>query len=372
MVRLMGISTQYFDEFKTHFEIRPGHVFVKPAKDEPAFCVPSAEVAAYPYIILNPGMLCWVHVDIDLPKMPRPVDGETQALALQRTAFDPAPYGALNIPLPAFAVLSGKSFHLLWPLLRPLPPHPSPVSRRYYHDVRRNLMRALGGDIACGVHMIGAKNPFFVRHTAVKYPSGPCTLEALRLEAAPQDVPHWRQLDYDTGQRNCASFRAALAYFHRVGGASEDELAAFLADYQAGANTPPLPVEENWDIAKSIVRNGDIYKSRADRNYGVMGLPTLKGTDLPAEERRAAIRQRQGEGGRYSAEQRAAECRRIIADALAALVAEGRKVTGEVIARAAGVDVRTVRRHLIIRDGQATWKAVERQEGALLAEESAQ
>jgi hypothetical protein len=372
MVRLMGISTQYFDEFKTHFEIRPGHVFVKPAKDEPAFCVPSAEVAAYPYIILNPGMLCWVHVDIDLPKMPRPVDGETQALALQRTAFDPAPYGALNIPLPAFAVLSGKSFHLLWPLLRPLPPHPSPVSRRYYHDVRRNLMRALGGDIACGVHMIGAKNPFFVRHTAVKYPSGPCTLEALRLEAAPQDVPHWRQLDYDTGQRNCASFRAALAYFHRVGGASEDELAAFLADYQAGANTPPLPVEENWDIAKSIVRNGDIYKSRADRNYGVMGLPTLKGTDLPAEERRAAIRQRQGEGARYSAACRAAECRLAIAGAVEALKQAGQKITGEAVARAADVDVRTVRRHLIIRDGQVTWKAVERQEGALLAEESAQ
>ena len=352
----MGIPLKWFDAFRSHFEIRPGHVLVKSAKDEPAICVPSSEVAAFPYIILNPGMLCWVHIDIDLQKMPRPADGETPMQALQRTVFDPAPYEALNVPLPAFVALSGQSFHLLWPLLRPLPPHPSPKSRRFYHDVRRNLIRALGGDIACGVHNIAAKNPFFAGHLAVNYPAGPCSLEALRLDAAPQDIPQWRQLDYATGQRNCASFRAGLAFFHRLGAASVDEVVAFLVEFQAGSNAPPLDAEENKDIARSIVFNGERYKSRADRNYGAMRLPTLKGTELPVEARRAAIRQRQAEGGRYSAEQRMAECKRIIADALAVLMAEGRKVTGEAIARRAGVNVRTVRSHLTIRDGIATPK----------------
>lgn len=367
----MGISIQHFWEFRNYFEIRADGILVKEGKQEPVKIVPSERVAEFPYIVLNPGIYCWIHLDVDVQRMPRPVPGETPAQTLQRMAFDPAPYEELNIPLPAFAVLSRRSFHLLWPLLRPLPPHPSPISLRYYHDVRRNLIRALGGDIACGVQHIGAKNPFFTGHQAVRYESRPCVLEELLLDASPQDIPIWSALEYEGGQRNCASFRAALGYFCSLGGASVDELTAFIETYQAGKGVTPLSKPEIHDIAKSILRNGDRYRVRADRNYGVMGLPTLKGTDLPAEERRAAIRQRQGEGGRYSAEQRAAECRRIIADALAALVAEGRKVTGEVIARATGVDVRTVRRHLIIRDGQATWKAVERQEGVLLAEESA-
>lgn len=352
----MGIPLKQFGEFRGYFEIRPGHVFVKRAKDEAAICTPSANVAEFPYIMLNPGMLCWVHIDIDLPKMPRPFDGETQELALQRTAFDIAPYDALNIPPPAFTVLSGKSFHLLWPLMRPFPPHPSLESLRFYLDVRRYLMRALGGDIACGVNMIGAKNPFFTGHMAVNYPTGPCTLEALRIDATPQDMPHWHRLEYETGQRNCASFRAGLAFFHRLGGASVDEVLEFLIEFQAGSNAPALDLGENKDIAKSIVFKGERYKSRADRNYGAMGLPSLKGTGMPPEQLRSAIRERQGEGGRYAAEQRAAESRRIIGEAIKALESAGQKVTGETVARVADINIRTVRRHLVIRDGQTWWK----------------
>lgn len=370
----MGLPFQLFDQFRSHFEIRDGGVLVKDGKKEPARFVPSERVAEFPYIVINPGLFAWVHIDVDLnaQRMPHPAPGEDMKQALQWIAFDPAPYEALNIPLPAFSVLSGRSFHLLWPLLRPLPPHPSLKSRRFYHDVRRNLIRALGGDIACGTHMIGAKNPFFAGHTSVAYPVGPSSLEALRLDASPQDMPHWHRLEYESGQRNCASFRAGLAFFHRLGGASVDEVLAFLAEFQAGTNAPPLDLGENTDIAKSVVFNGERYKSRADRNYGVMGLATLKGTDLPAEERRAAIREHQAEGGRYAAEQRAAESRRIIVEAIKALESAGQKVTGEAVARAADVDVRTVRRHLVIRDGRAWWKLQERNQPKAVTEEQAQ
>lgn len=370
----MGLPLKYFDEFKSHFEIRPGGVLVKDGKQEPVHFVPSERVAEFPYLVINPGMYAWLHVDVDLTaqRMPRPAFGENAAQALKRVAFDPAPYEALNLSLPSFTVLSGRGFHLLWALARPLPPHPSLISRRFYHYVRRNLIRALGGDIACGAHMIGAKNPFFDGHLAVNYSAGPCALESLRLDASPQNIPHWHRLEYIRGQRNCASFRAGLAFFHRLGGASVDEILAFLIEYQTCSTEPGLDLGENTDIAKSIVFKGELYKSRADRNYGVMGLPSLKGTELPAQELRAAIHEHQAEGGRYSAEKRAAESRRIIGEALEALEAAGRKITGETIARAADVDVRTVRRHLTIRDGHACWKDQEQALTEAVTEEQGQ
>jgi len=130
---------------------------------------------------------------------------------------------------------------------------------RYFHDVRRRLVRAVGGDRACGIQNIAAKNPFFPGNTAVRYASGPCTLADLRLEPAPEDAPLWRTLEY-------------------------------------------------------------------------------------------------AEGTRYSARLRAEKCAEAIAVALDALALAGRKLTGQAIADAVGVGIRTVRRLLTIQDGCVAWK----------------
>lgn len=352
----MGLPLAHFEEFKRHFELYPGWILVKPAKDAPTIRVPSERVASYPYIGLNPGPYAWVHVDVDLQRLPDPGPGETPALALRRVAFDSAVYDDLNLPHPAFAVLSGRSYHLLWPLQCPLPPEPTKESLRYFHDIRRRLVRALGGDRACGVQNIAAKNPFFPGNTAVRYASGPCTLADLRLDASPQDTPFWQPLEYVEGMRNCASFRIALAYYHAQGGVPEDELVSRMEALQAGATDGPLSNPENEDIAKSIAQNGWRYKTRDERNYGAMGLPSLKGSGLPPTEMLAKIRSHQAEGGRYSADLRAKKCAAAIAGALDALAAAGRKLTGKAIAEEADVDVRTVRRLLTIHDGRVTWK----------------
>ena len=352
----MGLPLAYFEEFRRHFELYPGRILVKAAKDAPAHRVSSAQVAEYPYIVLNPGLYAWVHVDVDLPRMPAPAPGETPAQAFRRVAFDPAAYDELNLPHPAFAVLTGRGYHLLWPLKCPLPPEPTPESTRYYYDARRRLVRALGGDLACAVQLVAARNPFFPGNIAVRYASGPCTLGDLRQEATPQDAPFWRALEYEEGMRNCASFRAALAHFHGQAGVSKDEVVNWLEAYQAETGEEPLSGAENKRIAKSVIKNGWRYKTRDERNYGVMGLPSLKGTGLPAEEMCVEIRSRQAAGGRYSAGMRAKKCAESIAGALDALAAAGRKATGQAIADEAGVDIRTVRRLLTIHDGSVAWK----------------
>lgn len=352
----MGLPLVYFEEFRRHFEQSPGYILVKAAKDDVVYRVPSERVARFPYIGLNPGPYAWVHVDVDLQRLPEPAPGETPALALRRVAFDTAVYDELNLPHPVFAVLSGISYHLFWPLACPLPSEPTKESLRYLHDVRRRLVRALGGDRACGAQNIVAKNPFFPGNIAVRYASGTCTLADLRLEASPLDAPIWKAVEYIDGMRNCASFRAALAYYHKQDGVSEDELVSRLEVFQAGATDEPLSNPENEEIAKSIAKNGWRYKTRDERNYGAMGLPSLKGSGLPPEEMLAEIRSHQAAGGRYSAGLRAKECAAAIAGALDALSAAGRKVTGKAIAEEAGVDVRTVWRLLTIREGRVTWK----------------
>ncbi|WP_325644945.1 hypothetical protein [Humidesulfovibrio sp.] len=352
----MGLCLAYFEEFRRHFEQSPGYVLVKAAKDGPVYRVPSERVARYPYIGINPGFYAWMHVDVDLQRLPEPAPGETPALALRRVAFDPAVYDDLNLPHPVFAVLSGRSYHLFWPLKCPLPPDPTKESVLYFRDVHRRLVRAVGGDRACGIQNIVAKNPFFPGNTAVRYASGPCTLADLRLEASPLDAPIWHAVEYIDGMRNCASFRAALAYYQKQDGVSEDELVRHLEDFQGGATDGPLSNPENEDIAKSIVQNGWRYKTRDERNYGAMGLPSLKGSGLPPEKMLAEIRSHKAEGGRYSAGLRAKKCAAAIAGALDALASAGRKLTGQAVAEAAGVDVRTVRRLLTIHNGCVAWK----------------
>ncbi len=244
----MGLNVKYFEQWKRLFEVRKDTVKVKTAKSDPAEYVPSALLAEYPYIVVNSGRLNWVHIDVDLPSGLPNADGETPQLMLKRIAFDPAPYDELNIPFPAFSVLSRRSFHLAWPLFRSLPHVPSARAWNFYRDTRLKLALALGGDFACPSNSVSMKNPFYDGHFATTYPTAPCRLADLLVDRIlPPRAAFLEEITYETGQRNLATFRAALEYSSAHPGASYERLLDFIESFQA-----------NWAIvgATGIDDNG--------------------------------------------------------------------------------------------------------------------
>ncbi len=352
----MGIEKDLFKEYREHLEIRPGGILVKKAKDEPEQFAPSEDIANYPYIVLNRGKIHWVHIDVDrLPSQFEDIGMRAQAI--RWAAFDPERFDALNIPYPTFSVLSGTSVHFLWPLSCPMSPRPSKKSLLYYLDVRRNLTLAVGGDTACPAIGVAAKNPFFGKHLAQRYPTRPCALADLRVEGVTSGRSAiLAPVVYEKGQRNYATFRAALKHFRLRPGVTAEELMAFIEVFQAEWAASPLSTGENRGIVASIIRNADRYRIRADRDYGAMRLPSLKGTGLPPEQMLAAIRERQAVGAKFSAARRSAKKKEAVALAVASLMAGGQKITGEAIARRAGVTVRFVWKCISLRQGLVTWK----------------
>jgi len=352
----MCLDAVQFGEFKYLFELRPGHVLAKTAKDEPEGIVCSERICEFPYIVLNRGCIHWLHIDIDFP-LPSPGFGETSGEALQFQAFDVAQFDVLNIPPPVFSVLSGRSVHHFWALAKPLPPCPSKKSLLYYLEVRRRLIVAIGGDLACAAIGVAAKNPFFKRNHAVRYPTAPCALGALRVDG--ETLPRAAALEfipYEQGQRNHATFLAALKHYCSRQGVTAEELNAFIESFQATWPAPPLTSGENRGIIMSILQNAGRYRVRADRNYGVMGLPTLKGSGLQPDKMLAAIRHRQAEGARYSVSQHVAKKTAALELAITSLGREGQKLTGEKIAAHAGVSLAYVRKRLRLSEGVVTWK----------------
>lgn len=352
----MGLDVKYFEKWKRLFEVRKDTVKVKTAKSDPAEYVPSARVAEFPYIVINSGRLNWVHIDVDLPPGLTVVDGETTQLMLQRIAFDPAPYDELNIPYPAFSVLSRRSFHLAWPLLRSLPHEPSVRAWNFYRNARCKLALALGGDLACPSNSVSMKNPFHDRHFVQQYPTSPCRLGDLVVDGIlPARAAFLEEISYETGQRNLATFRKALEYSQAHPTASYEQLLDFIERFQANQTDPPLPRSENQGIAASIVRNRH-YRVRAQRDYGAMGLHTLRGTGLPPEQMLAAIRQRQSEGAKFSCARRASRKKAALQRAIAELESEHTRITGQLLACRAGVSLAYVWKNVRIPDGIVTWK----------------
>ena len=352
----MGLNVKYFEQWKRLFEVRKDTVKVKTAKSDPAEYVPSALLAEYPYIVVNSGRLNWVHIDVDLPSGLPIADGETPQLMLKRIAFDPAPYDELNIPFPAFSVLSRRSFHLAWPLFRSLPHVPSARAWNFYRDTRLKLALALGGDFACPSNSVSMKNPFYDGHFATTYPTAPCRLADLLVDRIlPPRAAFLEEITYETGQRNHATFRAALEYSSAHPGASYERLLDFIESFQANQTDPPLPRAENKGIVASILNNRH-YRVRAHRNYGAMNLPTLRGTGLPPEQMLAAIRERQSKGAQFSCALRVSRKRAALRDAVAAMETEGKRITGGELATMAKVSIAYVRKSVRISDGVVSWK----------------
>lgn len=352
----MGLDVKYFEKWKRLFEVRKDTVKVKTSKSDPAEYVPSARVAEFPYIVINSGRLNWVHIDVDLPPGLPVAEGETPQLMLKRIAFDPAPYDELNIPYPAFSVLSRRSFHLAWPLLRSLPGEPTLRAWNFYRDTRLKLALALGGDFACPSNSVSMKNPFYDKHFAATYPTAPCRLADLLVEGIlPPRAAFLEEIAYETGQRNLATFRAALEYASNHHGASYERLLDFIESFQANQTDPPLSRTENQGIVASILNNRH-YRVRAHRDYGAMNLPTLRGTGLPPEQMLAAIRERQADGAKFSCARRVSRKKAALQNAISVLEAENTRITGQVLACRAGVSIAYVRKSVRIAGGVVDWK----------------
>jgi hypothetical protein len=352
----MGLDVKYFERWRRLFEVRTGTVKVKANKSYPAEYVPTAQVAEYPYIVINSGRLNWVHIDVDLPPGLPVADDETPQLMLKRIAFDPAPYDHLNIPYPAFSVLSRRSYHLAWPLLRSLPREPSARAWNFYRNTRGKLALALGGDLACPSNSVSMKNPFYDRNFAQRYPANPCHLADLLVDGIlPARSAFLEEIAYETGQRNLATFRKALEYSQAHPGASYEQLLDFIESFQANQTDPPLPRAENQGIVASILSNRH-YRVRAQRNYGAMNLPTLRGTGLPPEQMLAAIRERQSKGAQFSCALRVSKKSAALRDAVAAMENEGKRITGGELAARAKVSIAYVRKSVRISDGVVSWR----------------
>jgi len=352
----MGLDVKYFERWRRLFEVRTGTVKVKARKSYPAEFVPTDQMVEYPYIVINSGRLNWVHIDVDLPPGLPVVDGETSQLMLQRIAFDPAPYDELNIPYPAFSVLSRRSFHLAWPLLRSLPGEPTLRAWNFYRDTRLKLALALGGDFACPSNSVSMKNPFYDEHFAATYPTAPCRLADLLVDGIlPTRAAVLEEIAYETGQRNLATFRAALEYSSAHPGSSYERLLDFIESFQANQTDPPLPRTENQGIVASILNNRH-YRVRAHRNYGAMNLPTLRGTGLPPEQMLAAIRERQADGAKFSCARRVSRKKAALQNAITAMENEGKRITGDELAARAKVSIAYVRKSVRVSDGVVSWK----------------
>jgi len=309
----------------------------------------TAELFNYPFVTINRHRYNAVNIDVDdvLP-------GEQYFLP----GLDRSTYQGAGLPLPNLAVqTSGARVQAFWLLDRPLPRNASPSSWQYYTDVRARMNAALNGDFACNPR--GAvRNPFYLGHKVVKFHEG-------RTELAKLNVPvkldaktyQYHSRDYYTGNRNRATFNFALQYYkERQGQITQEELLRQVQAFQNLADAPALPLQENKLIVRSIARNADKYKVRANRNYGAMNLPAVDWGSMTAQERQAEITARQRQGAAYTSKGKARSARQRLEWAVEDLQGQGEPLTYARIARAAGVALNTAKAHVQLATDGPKWK----------------
>lgn len=338
-----------FCRYSQYLSTKQGVFAVKPAKDAPVRYVSKKDVSEHPYIILNSNTIWWVHLDIDLTVQ---YDAEEIHPAFDITIFDDA-----NLPLPIFSVLSGNSYHLAWLLSKSLPAKPSPRSFSFFHDVRRRLILHLKADGASPAVNVACKNPFYKKHKAVHFDSQAASLEDLNLDEKLPSHGTLVSVEYSRGQRNHATFRAALRHFKKQEEkVSLDDLLAFIDSFQQGQTAPPLRRAENVSIARSVIRNGRRYKTRANRNYGAMGLNKPDWATMTPAERKQEIINRKKAGANYTHALRQTNTKERIEKAIQSITSEGQRITAKAIAGRSELSAKTVGSYIKTKNGKVLWK----------------
>lgn len=336
----MGEAARVLPELSDCFSARRGEkpFLAKKGKRDSLSYVAAPELEHYPYIAINQRDFRIVHVDVDSID----VSGEP----LLEPAFDIQTYDDLNIPWPNFTVISsGHRFHAFWVLERSIPRSATFRSISYFHDVRTKLIYSLGGDPACNV--AGAvRNPFFAKANVRELSRKPYRLADLNLDIKVDAKTYetYRSL-YQQGTRNCATFRAALGFYKEHHGQVEfDELVTWIQTFQGlYPGVDPLPLSEVRWIAGSVVKNGWRYRTRADRNYGIMGFSPLDCSGMEEKERLDAIRTRQKIGAAFVHNLRRQGTIDKMTAAWGAITGEGQVPTQKAVAERAGVSLRTVK-----------------------------
>lgn len=336
----MGEAAQVLPELSNYFSARRGEkpFLAKKVKYDPLVSVAAPELGEYPFIAINQRSLRIVHVEVDSID----VSGEP----LLEPAFDIQTYDEFNIPWPNFAVISsGHRFHAFWILERSLPRSATFCSMSYFHDVRAKLICALGGDPACNIS--GAvRNPFCTKAKVCEFTRKPHRLADLNLDikVSAKTYEKYRSL-YQSGSRNCATFTAALGFYREHQGRVEfEELVTWIKTFQGlYPGVDPLSHIEVRSIAASIVKNGDRYRSRANRNYGRMGLQAVDYSEMDKEERLSMIRSRQSAGAAWVHDQRRRGTIDAMVAAWEAVTREEQVPTQKTVAEKAGISLRTVK-----------------------------
>jgi len=324
---------------------------VKKWKSAPVEFVPWALVPSYPYLVLNTTSIRWIHIDVDL-------EPGWERLGFH-PAFDSEIFDQYSLQFPNWSVHSKNSFHMIWRLRRSFPLVGSAVSMAFLYDVRRKILEALNGDSSCPVRNVSFKNPAYKGHQYRYWGSHCHFLDKLNIDVdVSQGGAGWTNSKYGRGQRNEATFYAVLSWWKEGGQrASFDEMLDFITSYQeCFTDTPPLSHAENTAIAKSILRNGDRYKTRADRNYGAMKLPEAKWREMSFEERKAEIRRRQRLGAKFTHKKRQLSTRQRIEASVEHIRKTGGKLTANAVADHSGVSYRTVCSKIKIKRGKVVWK----------------
>ena len=336
----MGEVARVLPEISDYFSARRGEkpFLAKEGKKSPLIAVAAPELGYYPFIAINQCDLRIVHVEVDSID----VSGEH----LLEPAFDIQTYDDFNIPWPNYAVISsGHRFHAFWILERSLPKSATFRSMSYFHDVRAKLIYALGGDPACNI--AGAvRNPFCTKAKVREFSRRPHRLADLNLgiKVNAKTYEKYRSL-YQPGVRNCSTFTAALGYYREHQGLVEfEELVTWIKTFQGlYPGVEPLPYVEVRSIAASIVKNGQRYRVRANRNYGRMNLAPVDYSDMDEEERLAMIRSRQSTGAAFVHDQRRQGTIDRMVCAWEALTREGVAPTQKAVSTRAGISLRTAK-----------------------------
>lgn len=324
---------------------------VKASKNGIIEVVPRAAVCDYPYIVVNTTAINWIHIDVDLKTGWEDPDFHP--------AFDLEQFERHCLQLPNLIVHSGSSYHLLWRLEASLPLIASPASSTFMSDVRRKIIIALNGDNSCPIRNVACKNPEYPENKTRFIGVHKCHLDKINIDIPlPRKSEKTWNIEYGKGQRNDATFKAALTWWWDGGqNASLDEILSFIESYQERhSDVAPLSRTENTSIASSILRNGHKYPIRADRNYGDMELPEVDYTGMTAEQRLEIITDRKSGGAKYSNQKRSKRTREEVLLAIKSIQRKGNKITAKSIANLSGVSYRTVQRYIKVKRGKVTWK----------------
>lgn len=267
----------------------------KKTKSEKFQNITSIDIFSYQFLQYNQFQYKLIGIDVDDVDI-SPLDIESG----YEPGLDPAYYS--DVPIPNWSVCSSNGhFQAFWKMKNPLPVDSSSKSIAYYDDVRTKLNIVLNGDFAFNKKGT-CRNPFCFRAKSKVWHDDSYELSDLNLNIDLFQKVQTASKDnqYYIGNRNTSTFLSCLNFYKQEPSISYSDLLAKTIAWQTIQSCRNLGPGENAGIVRSVIRNGDKYQIRADRNYGAMGLSKADWKSMSAAERQSEIRSRQSAGAKYS------------------------------------------------------------------------